>query len=170
VDAAIFGVVGVVIGAIMTGSVQTVLAFNTRRLESRTAARLLHSTLVEVLAVVDSAIATDLHGVPQDDWTRFQEPWQQQKDALARVLKTIDFIDVSNAFMGLSRLARLRTSYFAALGQGVTLPTDPAKERIILRQYREIIWDAEKIVWAAAFPWRERKQRSQPPPLSAVSV
>ena len=156
VDSAIAGVVGVVVGAVLTGGIQAIGAISSRRLESRVAARLLCMTLMETRRALQVVLKHQWWGPAEDDWTRLTAPWVDNREALARVLSPVDFLTVSLTFSNMERLLAIRADEMVT-EDAVDNATraEFAKGVSIVTEALNLVTEAGPILWKAGFPfWR----------------
>jgi hypothetical protein len=95
--AAIFGLVGVIVGGVMNGAITAVLRRWTEGSERRTAARLVRSELVRFYALAREAERRPPENLPQ---LRETTPilWQAHRDVLAHALKNEGWELVARAY------------------------------------------------------------------------
>jgi len=155
-SAAIAGLIGVAAGALITGGVQAIGAVWSRRLESRTAARLLYVNLIDVWTQIGYALRTKswfgVTGLP-----KMQASWKDSQTALARVLSTKDFSDLSISFVIFEKFAqsqqrRIDSDSFEFKDEsgGIQAEEQSAKDRI------NRIEHMASIVWRASLPWWQK--------------
>jgi hypothetical protein len=154
---ALVGLFGVIAGAVVTGGVQSASAWFDRRLLARSSARLLYMQLHEAQQAID-----DLHERRSweemiTDWTSFGAAWECHCEALARVLRTKDFLLVSSAFACLASLARARVkdaddSVPEGASRNYTVPDGT------LELYRVNVKAAKRPILEAAFTRMEKRR------------
>ena len=95
--AAIFGLLGVIVGAVINGVVATVLQRRTERADQRSAARLVRSELVRFRALAIEAGQRSPEHLPQlHDMT--PALWHDHRAVLARALEDADWAAVASAY------------------------------------------------------------------------
>jgi hypothetical protein len=105
---AVAALIGVIAGAIVTGGIQSTVAWFDRGLAARSAARLLYMQLYEAQFAIEDLQERRSWEAMITDWTSFGKGWDRHCEDLARVLGTKDFLVVSSAFSSLANLARGR--------------------------------------------------------------
>jgi hypothetical protein len=105
---ALIGVGGVILGAIVSGTIQAAVARFDRRLDARSAARLLYMRLHEGAQAIEELRPRRDWAKMITDWDSFGVAWDKHSEALARVLNTKDFEVVSAAFSGIASLTQAR--------------------------------------------------------------
>jgi hypothetical protein len=140
VDSAVAGLIGVAVGAVVTGGVQAVGTWLNRRVASRTAARLLYDSFLNAIILLASRIETSGWGPESDGWEALDAAWVANRVDLARVLSTRTFMDVSAAVTGFNKMADRHA-------QGTAFPVVTAPT------FLNLLIDAEQHVWHAAWPW-----------------
>lgn len=160
---ALVGIAGVIVGGVVTGGVQVVLGSHARKLESRTAARLLFVALLEARIAMEAAKDFSGWQPPSLDWGQFGYAWAEHRSALARALGTVDFITASFAFSRIAHIATIRADHRDPLPPGVAgwnfTPVIP-----IIDQYLPFLKAAEQVVWQAAFTGVEKARKRMPTP------
>jgi hypothetical protein len=106
--AAIIGVAGALVGVILSGIVQRLLARLDRRIEARSAARILSMRLVNARTGISDLIAYKSWDALITDWKSFGKAWDKNNAALARVLGTDQFLKVAATFESIESLAQSR--------------------------------------------------------------
>jgi len=95
--AAIFGLLGVIVGGVINGVVSAVLARRTERADSRGAARLVRSELVRFRALALGARTWAPENLPQLRYAQ-TELWNANRAVLARALSDSDWAVVARAY------------------------------------------------------------------------
>lgn len=166
---ALIGFLGVIIGALVTGGIQTVQAWSQRRGESSAAARLLVFVLFEASSQINAAINTKAWSLVDEDWERYSKAWADNRGALARVLSGQDFADVAGGFLAVEMAASRRLGGMKQLSdptQQSSLFGDP--QIAVLRVYLHSINLAEPIVWNLGLTRSEK--RANPAPESPLTA
>lgn len=112
-SAALIGALGGLAGIVLTGGAQTVIALFDRRRGARVAARLIYMDLVWAGLAVDAARNAQ-NWNDRVDWDAFTAAWPEQREPLARVLSTTDFLTVASALTAIHQLRVIRAGDFAA--------------------------------------------------------
>jgi hypothetical protein len=111
-DTLLVGVLGVVVGAVASGVVQTMTAASERRRQARVAARLLLLTFSDVLRemrVLGSI--TDVAKVESVDWTGLFERWATVRESIALYMGTYWFIRLDGTIDGIRDYAEVWNSF-----------------------------------------------------------
>lgn len=104
-DGAIYGVAGVIAGAILTGGIDALSQWRERKHKKRAAARVVYSDLHWARDILESALVEDGWG----DIPRFEfDDWLRYRDALSDSMPASSFHAVAGTFYGLKVLARIR--------------------------------------------------------------
>jgi hypothetical protein len=97
VTAAIFGLIGVIIGGLINGAVTAWQAHRHEKMDGRVAARLVYTELRDIY--VESVLPAKLN-LKYDSSLRFPTPtWLKQQEVLARVLSDDAWEKVSTAYV-----------------------------------------------------------------------
>ena len=171
VGIALVGFVGVIAGALVSGGVQAALAYNARRLESRTAARMLymnlfeaHSQMHRILAASDWRVSSASDLEFGGSWQRFESSWEIHQEALARVLDADSFFSVTLALTSIKRTGvrqANRIQDFRERGATSAPLNDVDKDSV--RGSMTSIDTAEGVVWRSTRPrWRRKDFRRSP--------
>ncbi len=161
-DAALTGLVGVTAGALLSGSVQSVAGWRERKRNARSSARLLYMELhnsAEMIEVLKTARAWERAMI---DWHEPGATWKEHREALAGVLGTDEFLDVSAAFSYIAILATVRDAQAKQPGSDPDEPSVFGFPDAALDFYGSQAQAAKAIALKAALTWRE--QRRQPMP------
>jgi hypothetical protein len=100
VTGAIFGLVGVVVGGLLTGAVQVFQEWRSQRTLSRTAARLLSAELSVQQWILEDR-AADQSAEPVSDDMPAVSDWPQHRAVMARALDDKAWIKVAGAYANL---------------------------------------------------------------------
>lgn len=152
-DSAIVGFIGVIAGAVVTGGIAAANAVAQRRLDARTAARLLASRLEAARQAVIYLNEKRDWSQSLVDWDTLGKVWDRHAEPLARVLDTRDFIRVSSTFTVIESLAlarRLDESNAEREGARKFSPTAES-----LDELRDSIVKGMRIIMRASFSRRE---------------
>lgn len=153
---ALIGFLGVIVGALVSGGVQSVVGRVDRARDARSAARLLYMQLHEAQqAIEDLAVRRDWSEMITD-WTSFGTAWDRHAEALAGVLGTREFMKVSSAFGCLASLARSR----ARDGESAWSVPDGT-----LELYRTTVQAAKRPILEHSFTRKEKKDGQHEGPL-----
>jgi hypothetical protein len=106
IDTAVIGIIGVGVGAIVTGGVQTYSGWRTRKLAARVAARLLAGDLTYARGF--GAEALERHDWPAPSLDRHLREWEAQRVPLASALSAADWFTVGGAVSGIQQWIELR--------------------------------------------------------------
>jgi hypothetical protein len=151
--------IGLVVGAVASGSVQAALAWFDRDRDARGAARLLYIKLHSA----DAALKTleEHHAwLPAGlDFRQYTAAWEQRADALARVMKSEDAIDVDHAFALMDAIAMNKAEDEATKTGEEPAFTFPLEA---LSLYRSQLQAAKRIVHRAAYTKREIRRGDFP--------
>jgi hypothetical protein len=163
---ALVGLFGVIAGAVVTGGVQSASAWFDRRLSARSSARLLYMHLHEAQQAIDDLRERQSWEEMITDWTSFGAAWERHCEALARVLRTKDFLLVSSAFACLASLVRARLKDAddpvpSGAPPNYTVPDG------MLERYRAHVQAAKRPILEAAFTRREKRKGDH---LSALEI
>lgn len=102
---AIFGLVGVVVGGLVTFGIQEWTAWHKRVLESRVAARLTHTEFCAALAVLDEVMRRADSGSTLPSWWSWGDPlsaWRDCQSALAERLPLHAWQTVNNGALAIA--------------------------------------------------------------------
>jgi hypothetical protein len=102
------GLIGLVVGAVASGGVQSYLARSDRRRSTRRAARLLYMELHSAHTALEDLLKLQDWARMITDWDAYGQAWEKHSEALAGALNTRDFHIVSSAFSCLASVARSR--------------------------------------------------------------
>ena len=107
---ALFGFLGVIAGALVTGTITGVLAHMQHGLQGRVAARVLYATLLDARKRIDAVLRTERVGPSSHDWAvELVPPWQEHRDNFARAGgSSLDFREVATAFAMVSAIIAMR--------------------------------------------------------------
>lgn len=152
--------IGLVVGAVASGSVQAALAWFDRDRDARSAARLLYMKL-DTADLALKALEDHNAWIPAGlDFRQYTAAWEKRSDALSRVLKSADAIAVDKAFGLLDAVAMRKAEDQAAAKPGeepsLGLPMD------VVRAYRLQVQAAARIVRVAAYTKREIRRGDFP--------
>jgi hypothetical protein len=154
------GLIGLVVGAVASGSVQAALAWFDRDRDARSAARLLYVKLDSADVALKALEDHDAWVPIALDFRQYTAAWEKRSDALSRVLESGDAIAVDRAFGLLDAVAMRKEEDQAAAEPGkepgFTLPLD------IVRAYRLQVQAAAHIVRVAAYTKREIRRGDFP--------
>jgi hypothetical protein len=157
---ALVGLIGVIAGALVSGGVQSAVSRVDRARDARSAARLLYMQLHEAQQAIEDLQDRQNWFEMITDWTSFGAAWERHCEALARVLRTVDFMYVSSAFACLASLGRARDRDLnTATGWSVPEGT--------LELYRANVQAAKRPILEAAFTRREKRKGEDKTPLLA---
>jgi hypothetical protein len=161
-DTALIGFVGVIAGALVTGGVQGVLAWNGRLLEARASAKLIYGTLFEMAACLTGIEEADALPEGAIRWLPNISAWEQSRSALARVVGPEDFHTVARAFANFAAdRVTIEEMFEETSGQDV----DGARLVLLKKDCavtKNATLAAEKIAWKAGYRRFSRKGRSSP--------
>jgi hypothetical protein len=104
------GLIGLVVGAVASGSVQSYLSRSDRRREGRNAARVLYMQLHEAESAIEELRPRRDWDNMITEWAAFGTTWSQYRESVAHVLNTPRFVLVDSAFAATTTLARARTT------------------------------------------------------------
>jgi hypothetical protein len=104
--AAIFGLLGVIVGGVLNGLVSAWLERRARRSDGQTGARLVRSELVFFLAAAKRSASTPLEDLPQLRRAT-TELWQDNRSVLARSLNDRQWARVARAYAYVDALLSL---------------------------------------------------------------
>src|SRR5207244_3185752 len=107
-DAAVTGLVGVLVGSAITGSWQFALAYRKDRRERRAAARLIAAELKRIYGLLLAPTASDLALTLINQLPEQTPAWQDHQGALAADLASGDWATVARAYVNLPALLALR--------------------------------------------------------------
>jgi hypothetical protein len=160
------GLIGLVVGAAASGSVQSYLARADRRRDARSAARLLYMQLHGAQGAVEDLLKLQSWDQMITDWDAYGAAWEKHSEALARVLNTTDFHTVSSAFSCIASLARSRAAATRAKEAPPPSGTTPtfAVNTTLYIIYRANVEAAKVIVFRVSFTWWEVRRRGYPDP------
>ncbi len=170
--AAVIGVGGIVVGAVGTGAVQSVLARSDRRREGRNAALALYMKLHEAETAIEELRPRRDWDNMITDWTSFGPIWAEYRGALAHVLRTPDFVLVDSAFAAIASLSRSRERDAAKPLPAPSQPPNFDPPDFVLEKYGELAKGAKLIVLDASFRWWEvrAKRKALTPPSPPVDA
>lgn len=160
--------IGALAGIVLTGGAQTIIALFDRRRGARVAARLIYMDLAWAALAVDAARNAQnwSDGV---DWDAFTEAWPEQREALAMVLSTTDFLHVASAFTAIHQLRAIRAVDYAAQRPPGHPPPFTAPNELF-EAYGPNIQGAMLIVHRASFTrWERWRDESAKGELEAVN-
>ena len=113
---AVFGLVGVVVGGVLTGIVQAVQQSRADRIETRAGARLVSAELSGQQTILAAYLGGEVAGF--ETLPAITE-WPQYRAAIARALDDDDWVNVAGAY---TRLALLRSNPDGASFEGIARP------------------------------------------------
>lgn len=144
-DTAIVGLIGVIAGAIVTGGFQALRAASARSLNSRTAARLMISPLMDARSSLVAVLKLQDWGREGYDWERLLAPWREHRDPLVRALPTDACLTLTITFAELESLIAVRGS------------VDLTETAELIRTALRSVDGALCVIWKAGLPaWRRR--------------
>jgi hypothetical protein len=106
IGTAIVGIIGVGVGAIVTGGIQFFTAWRARKLEAQVAARLLAGELTYIHAFGKEALKRV--GWPTQSMDRHLRDWPEQRYRLAAALSAADWFTVAGAVSCVEQWIELR--------------------------------------------------------------
>jgi hypothetical protein len=159
-SATIAGLIGVIAGAVVTGSMQFLIARADRREEARASARALHSLVLRSRADVDLLIRQKRWDADETepDWTLFQSGWASFSDKLGRVIHADHYFVVVNYFLLIDQLGRTRSAALAT-----DRPTMNKHHLESAEWVSKLAVQVNQILAGASKSWRERHGRSRLP-------
>jgi hypothetical protein len=142
--------IGLIVGALASGTAQFVLARLDRNRDARAAARLLYMKLHSADAAL-RALQIEEAWLPANlDFAQYMVAWEQRSDALSRVLKSKDALDVDAAFSLMDTVAMAKAEDEATAKES-TEPLGFSLLMDVLAIYRREVEAAKVIVYYAAF-------------------
>lgn len=158
---ALVGLVGVAVGGIVTGGVQSYSSWAQRRLAARSAARLVRIALLSAQAEITTVITYGRWNTTAEDWFSYGEEWAERQRYLADVLSANDFEQVALTFVLIETAARARRAVLTDPppegSSGWTFDPEPA--RLAVAGCQIVL----PTLAAASRTWRERR-RAEPDP------
>lgn len=153
---ALVGFLGIIAGGILSGGIQTTIAWRDRVRAGRMAARLVYMDLWRAGLALGSA-RSERRWNPRIDWDTLTATWAEHREALAYVLPTASILTVASAFTAIEqareiRMADLRTQAERPTGTEVFTADDS-----MLATYDANLVTAMRIVHDAAFTWYEHR-------------
>jgi hypothetical protein len=141
VTEAIIGLVGVVVGGLLTAAVQIFQDWRAERTNSRAAARLLSAEL-SVQQLILMRRASDQHASPDSDGMPTVTDWPAQRAVMAKVLDDDKWIDVAGAYATLviwhSENRRSRAAADARRTEMAALADQLETARYSLQRFRSV--------------------------------
>ena len=161
------GIIGVGVGALITGGVAVTIAWRDRKRAGLVAARVMAAALSAASLRLGSMAKNREIGHPSEDWEAMMvAPWRDHRDNLAQVVQhPAAFEDVAAAFGIISSAISFRTLLFEAAEEEGGVPVDsPESEQItdILLGYKDTIDRVLPILHRASFSswqWRKEERR-----------
>jgi hypothetical protein len=159
---ALAGFLGIIVGALLTGGIQTATSWLDRRRAGRVAARLLYMHLWWSRDALAAAYINQVWNLDVD-WDSFSATWREQRRPLAAVLNTASFLSVSSAFMCLEQLGVIRRNDIETTAALLRDEEDPDVPVFTAKpHYRETyeanLGVAMAVVHLASFTWNERRK------------
>jgi hypothetical protein len=156
---AVIGVGGIIVGAVGSGAVQTLIARSERKRHGRNAARQLYIQLHDAERAV-----SDLRGCRDwaqmiTDWEAYAVSWARYSDPLSAVLSTSRFTTVTSAFACLASLGRSRKHQ--APQPMPPMPSPVSIKDQLLGVYLQTIQRAKRMMIEASFRWWEVRAREE---------
>jgi len=150
------GLIGLVVGAVASGRVQSYLARADRRRDARSGARLLYMQLHNAKSAIRDLRQRRDWEQMITDWDAYGTSWDQHSEKLARTINTTHFHVVSSAFGCLASLARSKATDAAQLLKPEFEPSDK-----VLAVYEANVEAAKRITLGASFRWWEVRARKK---------
>jgi len=108
------GFAGVIVGAVLKGMVDLVLARVHESKEGRVASLVLFSSLWDAhVAISASGFFSVIPTAPGDEWGRFAATWNEHRIAFARVATDEEFVAVAQAHVGILECASIQNQVLA---------------------------------------------------------
>jgi hypothetical protein len=156
-DAAIAGLIGVGVGAVVSGGFQATSASLDRRRVARSSARLIFLQLHDAQAAVEDLRACMSWDSMITEWQAYGLAWEQHAAQIALVLRANECLNIASAFHCLASLARSRAKDAAdPVPEGQAANFDPSGE--VLDNYVRQIQAAKYLSLKAAYSWREHRR------------
>jgi hypothetical protein len=153
------GLIGLVVGAVASGSVQSYLSRSDRRREGRNAARVLYIQLHEAESAIEELRPRRDWDNMITEWAAFGTTWSQYRESVAHVLNTPRFVQVDSAFAATTTLSRARTRDLSKSAPPPGQPPSFDPSDLVLQNYAQIIQGAKRIVLKVSFRWWELRAR-----------
>lgn len=155
------GLIGLVVGTVASGSVQSYLARADRRRDARSGALLLYMQLHSAKGAVSDLRPRRDWAQMITDWDAYAAAWDKHSEKLAGALNTTRFHVVSAAFGCLASLARSKERDTSQPPPKPGEPPNfgPADE--LLAIYEANIEAAKRITLDASFRWWEYRTREK---------
>jgi hypothetical protein len=153
------GLIGLVVGTVASGSVQSYLARADRRRDARSGALLLYMQLHSARGAVSDLRPRRDWGQMVTDWNAYGASWDKHSEKLAGAINTTRFHVVSSAFGCLASLARSKER---DTSQPPPQPGEPpvfGPVDDLLAIYEANIEAAAKITLKASYRWWEYRAR-----------
>jgi hypothetical protein len=154
------GLVGLVVGAVASGGVQSYLSRADRRRDARSGARLLYMQLHAARSAVEDLRQRRDWGQMITDWDAYGASWDRHSEKLAAVINTTRFHLVSSAFGCIASLARSKERETSQPPSTLGAPTFGPPDDL-LAVYEANIEAAKRIVLRASFRWWEIRVRKK---------
>jgi hypothetical protein len=167
-DAAIAGLIGLGVGALVTGGVQAVSGSFDRRRAARSSARLVYLQLHDAQAAVEDLRARMSWEAMITDWQAYGVAWEKHATPISLVLKGNESLNIASAFHCLESLARSRAKDAAdPVPEGQESNFNPSTE--ILDDYVKQIKAAKYLSLKAAYTWNETLNGETAPELKQLA-
>lgn len=155
------GLIGLVVGAVASGSVQSYLARADRRRDARSGARLLYMELHGAKSAVSDLRPRRDWSQMITDWNAYGASWDRHNEKLANAINTTRFHIVSSAFGCIASLARSKERDTSQPPPEPSEPPNFGPSDDLLAIYEANIEAAKRIVLKASFRWWEYRARKK---------
>lgn len=153
---ALVGFLGVIAGGILSGGIQTAIAWRDRARAGRMAARLIYMDLWRAGLALGSA-RNDRGWNPRIDWDMLTATWAEHREALAYVLPTTSILTIASAFTAIEQAREIRTDDLKTQAEHPTGTVVFTAHDSMLAIYDANLVTAMRIVHDAAFTWSEHR-------------
>jgi hypothetical protein len=165
--AAIFGLAGVVVGGLLTAGFEQWRDHTNRRLDARTAARMLYMKLFEARVHVDATLAESRMRLDMD-WRPYLEAWNINQKPLARQMESADeFMQLSAAFTAMRQISE-RQAILSEHEEAKSVPIPPDVSEL-LRRYLQVFDNVDEALWKLARSKAETAEKKPSPLRSALA-
>jgi hypothetical protein len=151
--------IGLLVGALLTGGTQTVLGWRDRVRASRGAARLLFADYVRAVAALRSLV--DLNVWWSDELAPPLDAWREHRAALAGAMEGMAWQTIDGAFTQLADLEAMRRADRGVRGEEPLIADDDDTEGAVVSKAREALAAMESAgaeLLLVGFTGRERRR------------
>lgn len=153
---ALVGFLGVIVGGVLSGGIQTTIAWHDRIRAGRMAARLIYMDLWRAGLALGSA-RNERRWNPRIDWDTLTATWAEHREALAYVLPTASILTVASTFTAIEQARTIRAADLTTQAERPTGTVVFTADDSMLQTYDANLGAAMLVVHDAALTWYERR-------------